>query len=69
MKKFFQFLLRAERSQPVDPEKFDRHIEKARRDDMEARRKIFVSQSEAEEQHDDLLLSFFTSAFTQQSTN
>jgi len=39
-------------TEPVEPDKFDRHMRKARRDDISSRRKVFVSQSRAEDERD-----------------
>ena len=37
---------KAELTAEVPPDKFDRHMKKARRDDIASRRRIFIAQSE-----------------------
>lgn len=39
-------------TEPVEPDKFDRHMRKARRDDISSRRKVFVSQARADDDRD-----------------
>lgn len=39
---------------PVEPDKFDRHMRKARKSDIIARRRIFANQSQAEGKRDTL---------------
>ncbi len=39
-------------TEPVEPDKFDRHMRKARRDDITSRRQTFVSQSRADDIRD-----------------
>lgn len=45
-------LPKVELTEPVEPTKFDRHMRKARRDDIRSRRQVFIQQSEADEQRD-----------------
>lgn len=40
---------RAELTEGVPPRKFDRHMAKARKDDVRSRQKMFVAQSDADE--------------------
>ncbi len=37
---------KAEQAEELPPDKFDHHMRKARRDDIESRRRIFIAQSE-----------------------
>ena len=41
-----------ELTEPVEPDKFDRHMRKARRDDIASRRKTFIVQSQADDDRD-----------------
>ncbi|MBQ8713044.1 MAG: hypothetical protein IJ551_09555 [Prevotella sp.] len=43
---------RVELTEPVEPDKFDRHMRKARRDDICSRRQTFISQSRADDNRD-----------------
>ncbi len=45
-------LPQVELTDPVPPDKFDRHMRKARRDDISSRRRTFVRQSEADADRD-----------------
>lgn len=40
---------RAEQTEGIPPKKFDRHMAKARKDDMHSRQKMFVAQSDADD--------------------
>lgn len=39
-------------TEPVEPGKFDRHMRKARRDDIHSRQQVFIAQSEADNNRD-----------------
>ena len=42
--------LSLELTQPVEPDKFDRHMCEARRNDIQSRRKIFIRQNDVNQQ-------------------
>lgn len=43
---------RAELTDGVPPKKFDRHMAKARKDDIHSRQKMFIAQSYADEERE-----------------
>lgn len=43
---------KVELTEPVEPDKFDRHMRKARRDDIASRRQTFITQSKTDSQRD-----------------
>jgi len=43
---------RAELTEGIPPKKFDRHMAKARKDDIHSRQKMFVAQSNADEERE-----------------
>lgn len=50
--KLKKHIIKAEQKQELQPDKFDRHMQKARRDDIESRQQIFIAQSEDDEQEE-----------------
>ena len=46
-------ILQVELKDPVPDDKFDRHMEMARRNDRQSRRKVFLNQSRADSDRDD----------------
>ena len=55
--------VKVELSEPVEPDKFDRHMRKARRNDITSRRKVFLSQSEADTERDNQRQTINTSVY------
>lgn len=47
--RFDTHINRAELTEGVPPKKFDRHMAKARKDDIHSRKKMFIAQSDADE--------------------
>ena len=47
--RFDTHVSRAELTEEVPPRKFDRHMAKARKDDIHSRRQMFIAQSDADE--------------------
>lgn len=42
-----------ELNEPIEPTKFDRHMRRARKNDISARREAFLNQSKADSERDD----------------
>ena len=50
-------------SEPVEPDKFDRHMKKARQDDLEARRSQYIIQGVAQTQRDQRICGIIPSVY------
>lgn len=54
---------RAELTEGVPPKKFDRHMAKARKDDIRSRQKMFIAQSDADEDRDQRVTDIIPSVY------
>ena len=54
---------RAELTEGVPPKKFDRHMAKARKDDIRSRQKMFIAQSDADEDRDQRVTDIIPSIY------
>lgn len=54
---------RAELTEGVPPKKFDRHMAKARKDDICSRQKMFIAQSDADEDRDQRVTDIIPSIY------
>lgn len=53
----------AELTEEIPPKKFDRHMAKARKDDVLSRKKMFVAQSDADEVHEQKITDICPSVY------